>query len=48
MTALDLRDVGMVFNRGGSNEVRALDDEGIDTVGSGWVRMDVELNEGGE
>jgi len=34
MTALDLRDVAMVFNRGGSNEVRALEDITL-TVGQG-------------
>ena len=28
--------------------VAALNDEGLDTVGSGWTRLDVELNEGGE
>lgn len=28
--------------------VAALNDEGLDTVGSGWTRMEVELNEGGE
>jgi NitT/TauT family transport system substrate-binding protein len=28
--------------------VAALNDEGLDTVGSGWVRLEVELNEGGE
>ena len=28
--------------------VAALNDEGLDTVGSGWARLEVELNEGGE
>ena len=28
--------------------VAALNEEGLDTVGSGWTRMEVQLNEGGE
>jgi NitT/TauT family transport system substrate-binding protein len=28
--------------------VAVLNDEGLDTVGSGWARLEVELNEGGE